>query len=198
MWEVQSNALNKNVHKYSLFENESHLTYEDVIRAWRENSKFREFYFSILEKSLFDSYFWENPPVTTSTIRQAYEFVLVNSPQLSRVSADPGPFQNKFKFSPEEGQTVIAFENLGRDAELIVPFPIAPQRLYAHFASFIREAPENQKHDLFMTMAKSLKDRLNNNPTWVSTSGLGVYWLHIRLDSRPKYYSYQPYSHYLN
>ncbi|MDF9799652.1 hypothetical protein OKW21_004915 [Catalinimonas alkaloidigena] len=27
----------------------------------------------------------------------------------------------------------------------------------------------------------------------MSTSGLGVYWLHIRLDSRPKYYQFDPY-----
>jgi len=29
--------------------------------------------------------------------------------------------------------------------------------------------------------------------TWLSTSGLGVGWLHVRLDSRPKYYTYEPY-----
>ena len=28
---------------------------------------------------------------------------------------------------------------------------------------------------------------------WVSTSGLGVYWLHVRLDSYPKYYQHAPY-----
>lgn len=28
---------------------------------------------------------------------------------------------------------------------------------------------------------------------WCSTSGLGVYWLHIRLDQYPKYYTYRPY-----
>ena len=30
-------------------------------------------------------------------------------------------------------------------------------------------------------------------PAWVSTSGLGVSWLHIRIDTRPKYYSYAPF-----
>jgi len=38
-------------------------------------------------------------------------------------------------------------------------------------------------------MQKQISDR----PTWLSTAGLGVYWLHLRLDSRPKYYRYQPY-----
>jgi hypothetical protein len=92
---------------------------------------------------------------------------------------------------------VIAFENLGRDAQLIVPYPILTQNVYAHFASFIRGAPENQKHDLFMVLANSLKSRIHQKPTWVSTSGLGVYWLHIRLDTSPKYYSYQPYRKFI-
>ena len=28
---------------------------------------------------------------------------------------------------------------------------------------------------------------------WLSTAGMGVYWLHVRVDSRPKYYRYQGY-----
>jgi hypothetical protein len=30
-------------------------------------------------------------------------------------------------------------------------------------------------------------------PLWVSTSGLAVPWLHLRLDARPKYYGFEPY-----
>ncbi|MGB1216866.1 MAG: DUF6940 family protein [Saprospiraceae bacterium] len=28
---------------------------------------------------------------------------------------------------------------------------------------------------------------------WLSTAGLGVYWLHIRMDNRPKYYKHKAY-----
>jgi hypothetical protein len=28
---------------------------------------------------------------------------------------------------------------------------------------------------------------------WVSTSGLGVPWVHVRLDERPKYFQFGPY-----
>jgi hypothetical protein len=31
-------------------------------------------------------------------------------------------------------------------------------------------------------------------PIWLSTAGMGVAWLHIRLDERPKYYSHKPYA----
>lgn len=35
--------------------------------------------------------------------------------------------------------------------------------------------------------------RISGNPVWLSISGLGVYWLRIRLDARPKYYQHLPY-----
>ena len=28
---------------------------------------------------------------------------------------------------------------------------------------------------------------------WISTAGLGVTWVHVRIDSRPKYYTHAPY-----
>ena len=196
MWSVKSFELDQHIHKINLFEGESFLSYEVVINYWLENTEFRSFYFSVLLDSPFDAFFWEHPPVTTSNIGQAYEFVLVHSPQLSSVSADQSPFQEKFN-SRRSNESILAFENLGRDAELIVPYPIAQRNIYPHFATFIRNAPEDQKHDLFKTLANALGKRISNKPTWVSTSGLGVYWLHIRLDTWPKYYSYQPYRQYL-
>lgn len=193
MWTAVANVLDPNVQKISLFQDEIQLGYEDVILHWRQNSEFRTFYVSVLEQCLFDAFFWEHPPVTTQSIRQPYEFVLVNSAQLSAMNADPNPFQEKFS-SAASGQTVIAFENLGRDAELIVPLPVATgQKIYAHFASFLRGAPEHQKHELLIVLSHALQKRIDDRPTWVSTSGLGVYWLHIRLDTRPKYYSFHGY-----
>lgn len=36
-------------------------------------------------------------------------------------------------------------------------------------------------------------DNDDNNVVWFSTSGLGVAWLHFRIDPFPKYYTYRPY-----
>ena len=196
MWKAQVNMISKEVQKVSLFEDDKQLSYDNVIRYWLDSSEFRNFYFSNLRDSAFDAFFWEHPPLMRSNIQQSYEFVLVDSPQFVRGNADLVPFREKFESLPP-GKEVIAFENLGGDAELIVPCPVAEPNVYAHLASFIREAPERQKHDLFTMWAGSLRNRINDRPTWVSTSGLGVYWLHIRLDSRPKYYSYQDYRQYV-
>jgi len=192
MWSFKSTSLEGAVQKIALYNGETQLTYMDVIPLWQESVEFRNFYFSVLKDTPFAAFFWENPPITTSTLKQPYEFVLIESLQLAQVTADSSPFQDRFNPTPSD-ETVITFGNLDRDAELIVPCPIAPHSLYTHFASFIQYAPESQKHDLFIALAKVLKEQLTDKPIWVSTSGLGVYWLHIRLDVKPKYYSYQPY-----
>jgi hypothetical protein len=192
MWSFKSRALNESTQKITLYNWGRQPTYGDVISFWKSNAGFRKFYFSVLQRSPFNAFFWENPPITKATLKQPYEFVLVNSPQLSKIAADSSPFQDRFNPNQSD-ESVATFGNLGRDAELIVPYPIAPYRIYTHFASFIRNAPEDQKHDLFISLANALMDNINDKPLWVSTSGLGVYWLHIRLDVRPKYYTHEPY-----
>ncbi|MEM8892222.1 MAG: hypothetical protein AAGD28_29855, partial [Bacteroidota bacterium] len=117
-----------------------------------------------------------------------YEFVLVNSPSLARVSADRNSFAAKFNEA-----SVVSFKNLGRDASLIVPCPLDAVTDYPHLASFVRTAPEEQIHDFWKEVSMTYEADLGESPKWLSTSGLGVYWLHVRVDSRPKYYTYSPY-----
>jgi len=195
MWDVQVDTQENDVNKIRLFANNGEMRYADVIQGWRTNHEFRNFYISILKQSPLEAFFWENPPLTGSSIHQAYEFVLVNSPQLSNADADSRSFSRQFELQSKD-QSVIRFSNLGGDAELVVPRPGTPERHYAHFAAFLRAAPSAQVHELFVVLADALKDRDREEPVWVSTSGLGVYWLHIRLDRRPKYYTYQPYKRY--
>jgi len=42
--------------------------------------------------------------------------------------------------------------------------------------------------------SQGLEDRLADTPLWLSTAGLGVSWLHVRLDTRPKYYRHRVYA----
>jgi len=123
---------------------------------------------------------WEN---------EDFEFVLVNSAALPRISANPQPFQEHFQFK----ESIITFPNLGHDAQLVVPSPISPIENYPHFATFLRNAPAHQKNHLWKITSQEYQKKLNAQPQWLSTSGLGVYWLHLRIDTRPKYYQYRPY-----
>ena len=63
-------------------------------------------------------------------------------------------------------------------------------------ASFVSDrALAPQAHLLLAAVGEQMAGRvsLTEDSVWLSTSGLGVYWLHVRLDSRPKYYTYEPY-----
>lgn len=85
------------------------------------------------------------------------------------------------------------FQNLGGDALLIVPAQRGSIECYSHLGAFLREAPSEQKQMLWQAVAGAVQENLSETPKWLSTAGLGVSWLHIRLDSRPKYYNYVPY-----
>lgn len=46
---------------------------------------------------------------------------------------------------------------------------------------------------LFASLESSADFAAWYSPFWLSTAGMGVSWLHVRLDERPKYYRFQEY-----
>lgn len=89
--------------------------------------------------------------------------------------------------------TLRCFPNLRGDALLVVPSPRTGNDAYGHLAAFLRHAPHQQLDEFWPVVSTAVKSRLGDHPLWLSTAGGGVAWLHVRLDSRPKYYGYSPY-----
>jgi hypothetical protein len=118
---------------------------------------------------------------------------LHDSPELD-VPADPTDFQSYFQSSIE----VVSFKNLGGDATLIVPCPIAKSANYSHIVAFHRSAPPSQQHAFWIAVANAALARIGPLPMWLSTAGGGVDWLHIRLDDRPKYYRHRPWREWVS
>ncbi|MGD8643624.1 MAG: hypothetical protein PVI15_05025 [Chromatiales bacterium] len=169
------------------------LSFADVIEGWLDDPAFVRFHVSALAQTPFEAMFWEHPPLTRRQLDRTYECVLVDSPALAGVAPEPGAFREHFGRDAEPDR-IVAFPNLGRDAWLVVPCPgDGDDADYAHLATFLRAGPPAQVEALFRHLGDSLAAHLGDDPIWVSTSGLGVYWLHIRLDARPKYYTYAPY-----
>ncbi|HEY9769805.1 MAG TPA: hypothetical protein V6C71_15145 [Coleofasciculaceae cyanobacterium] len=212
MWKSKRELIDSDhIQKISLFKSDKQVTYSEVIELWQHDNSFRTFFISLLADAPMSAYFWETPSVSQSTAEREFEFVLVDSPKLADIEPDPTDFNKYFKSATE---SIVTFPNLGNDALLVVPCPIANTVARTHLASFVRFAPEFQQHLLWQTVGRSvshavLKDtashiglslaqKLNEQPIWVSTSGLGVHWLHVRLDSRPKYYCFEPYKQRLN
>lgn len=176
------------IQRVALLAGERPFTYADIIQKWQSDNSFRDFFIDLLAQAPFVAYFWETPPITKSTLERPFEFALVNAPSLANVPAQRRAFANYFN-----DNSVVDFSNLGGDAHLVVPCPQAPGDTFAHLAEFSRSAPLAQQHQFWQRVGWAVSNLVGERPLWVSTSGLGVYWLHVRLDSWPKYYTYHPY-----
>jgi hypothetical protein len=178
--------------KYCLIEDGVPLTYAKVLNLWQFDRSFRSYFTSLLANSSFSAYRWETPPISDHSITRYFEFVLLNSPEFISRSTDSKAYSAYFT-RDDIDCGIVTFGNLSRDATLIVPSPRGANNTYGHLAAFIRHAPESQVDALWRVVGTTVANRVSPVPLWLSTAGGGVAWLHIRLDSRPKYYGFIPY-----
>ncbi|MEM1134281.1 MAG: hypothetical protein AAGI07_00470 [Bacteroidota bacterium] len=190
MWEIKSTEVQKDqVIKIKILYNNVALVIEKVIVLWINNEEFRNFYTNILKGSSFEAFFWEHPGITVADLQNTYEFVLVKSDSLKRVQPEPNTFKDYYK----NNKQVVSFSNLRGDAQLIVPAPMNGNENYSHLAKFIKTASKDQIDEFWKKIGQVYKESLGIERKWLSTAGLGVYWLHVRVDSRPKYYRFAAY-----
>lgn len=189
-------TLSENEHRYRLVDEKGQaISYEKFLNLLEKDDQFREQYISTLKKSPFKAYFWECPAVNQKTMgTQPFEFVLTRSKALEKVSkANSAPFADHL--SDDKGAT--HFYNLRKDGVLICPNTCnGSADPYQSLASFTKNAPMDQQHKLWKKVAEQAKkavEEKGDKPTWLSTHGLGVNWLHVRLDSTPKYYHHAAY-----
>jgi len=102
---------------------------------------------------------------------------------------------------------VTSFLNLSKKSLLVVPVPLRDSQKasvpvplrdsqkanktfnYTTIKDFIDNAPQKQQIALWKHVAKLVKKLLKVVDTvYINTHGLGVYYLHVRLDIIPKYY----------
>ena len=83
---------------------------------------------------------------------------------------------------------VTSFKNLSGDTILVVPIP-KRGKSFAHLKQFTDQASKTQQIAFWKKVAKISREQLKlHNQLWISTHGLGVPYLHIRISREPKYY----------
>lgn len=157
----------------------------------------------------YDAFFFETPPINQITFpTQLWEFVIVNAPNLQKKALRDGNdqfhvFEQECQRAMIQNNECCTFPNLSGDAILVVPKKSSTDHneKFSHLAQFLRTASLSQIYNVFHMVAMTYRNELaasspsNNKESykWLSTSGLGVSWLHFRFDTYPKYYSYEPY-----
>ena len=177
-----------NLESFRLFEGQQALSFRRVLSLLAQDADFAVWYTKTLASSAFQAFFWEHPPLVAGNVDSAAEFVLVDAPALAGLEQDTAAFRNQFS-----DEAVVSFRNLGGDALLIAPAPADATTDYSQLAAFLRSAGGSQIQALWRLAGQSVMESLSDTPLWLSTSGLGVAWLHLRLDTTPKYYQHQPY-----
>lgn len=154
------------------------------------SDEFRSQFTFLLAEVPFRAIRWETPPLARATASNDFECVIIDGPRLDR-SASQRAFAEYFASAWDDD--IAVFKNLSGDATLVVPCPAVPDTAYCHLSAFVREAPPIQQHAMWRRLADVVLERISDVPMWINTAGAGVPWLHLRLDSRPKYYHHAPY-----
>ena len=190
---AQRTALEPRLEKLVFYNANGVLSTKHVLWLMRSAPEFCTFFSQTLAASQFQAFRWETPAMYRNKLEGAFECVLVDCPSLIR-PADAQTFSEFFVSKPPV--SVEDFPNLGGDAHLIVPHPptAGSQSNHVHLASFVRHANDQQIQQLWQRCAESVERLVGQRPTWLNTAGDGVAWLHIRVDQRPKYYHYKPYT----
>lgn len=158
--------------------------------ALRDDPAARAALTALVHNAPFPGLCLETPPLATATADLPAELVLVRSDALLAEPQDASPFVPQLR----DDQAVCTFRNLGGDALLVVPHPAHVERA-GHLAEFVRTASPAVIDTFWASLGAAVLEEAARRPSpvWVSTAGLGVAWLHARLDSRPKYYRHRPY-----
>ena len=83
---------------------------------------------------------------------------------------------------------VTSFPNLSGDTMLVVPIP-RKNKDYTHLKNFIDQASKVQQMKLWKEVSRVAREMLKkHSQIWISTHGLGVPYLHVRISIKPKYY----------
>lgn len=165
------------------------LCFGEVLRDWAASESFRRHWIDGLRALRMDACVWECPPLTAASLSRPFECVFLSSPSLGGLRPEPEVFAEHFR----RDRSVVRFRNLGGDAVLVAPCPADDGRDFSHLAQFVRTAAPEQQDALWQAVGDAMSARVGTDPVWLSTAGHGVSWLHVRLDSQPKYYRHDAY-----
>lgn len=186
--------------RYQFKRGDKALSFMEAMRLFAERDNiFVKLFVKTIAECKFAGVLWECPPVTPGTMDTVpFEFVLIKNTDLSKLrKGDADTFGEYFTNAGKN--MAVVFQGLGKNPSmLIAPVPLvqcmsgkSKYNCYVHFKKFLMGAPEEQVFDTLAVMGREVLN--TKRKIWLNTHGLGVAWLHIRLDPLPKYYEYDEY-----
>jgi len=137
----------------------------------------------------FPTLFLNCPPLTSINLGEVFEMALMDAKNLSAIKTDAHTFAEYFK---KEKDLAVSFHNLGGDALMVCPTPLKDHNIeiYSSLEPFIRCSPMKQQVEFWGKVGSGLNLLKAKRTVWLNTAGGKVHYIHMRMDSRPKYYHY--------
>ena len=158
------------------------MLWSEVLNNWENGIPF-SYPESLKHKNKF---FWNTSSLTENCDSQFSE-KFKESRELPNIQSK-NAFKDKLIKAEKNGkQHATSFPNLSKDTVLVVPMPRG--KCYATLKDFVDNAPKKQQQEFWKLVAKKAKKQAKKfGKVWISTHGLGVPYLHVRIASHPKYY----------
>ena len=160
------------------------MLWKDKINDWKKGK------YLTYPKKIKKPFFYETSCISKK-MNEKYKEKFIETNKFNRVKQNHSVFEKNIKKS--KNKNVISFYNLSKTSLLIVPYPKKNKdktyKNYKTLKNFIDNSSEEQQIKFWKKVASGIKRMLKkNDKIWVSTHGLGVPYLHIRIDTVPKYY----------
>lgn len=152
---------------------------KDIGNLMRQNLKFKKELISILRNCKFNAYYFQCDKLN---FNKMFTFTLIDAPELVNIQCDYKTFDKQLKNTCK----VCVFPNLSKNAILIAPnYKIGKNtgvdyRSVAHYF-------KTSRIPALMKLVEAIGDNIYEG-CYLSTSGLGVHYLHVRIENTPKYY----------
>jgi hypothetical protein len=150
-------------------------TWTEVIKDWKKGENLPQ---------IKSSVFWE-----TSRIHSGgeSEFIQKVKPATKHLPMKMRADSTAFRKYLDGATTPVKFSNLDKSAVLVSPPDNGKN--FSHIATFYKNSTAQEKKDLWKKVAKAAeKEMKKGKDVFVSTHGTNVPWLHVRIESKPKYY----------
>jgi hypothetical protein len=154
------------------------MSWNTVLDKWASGE-----YFTPPEKA-DQRFHWNTSVLKNGGDTKFKQKVKVNNKLPSKQSSKS--FKKQITASKDKYST--SFPNLSGDTILVVPIPRAGKN-YATLFDFCANAPIVQQQEFWKMVSKVAREQMKKfKKVWVSTHGLGVPYLHVRISDSPKYY----------
>ena len=157
------------------------MLWKDKISLWKEGE-----YQTYIEP-ISKRFFFETTVCDKDMVNEYIEKFIEND-DLQKISQNYSAFTDYINNSTDE--YVTSFYNLSGESLLIIPIP-KENKDFTTIKDFCDNASEMHKITFWKKVAYEIENILKTtNKIYVSTHGLGEYYFHLRLDKKPKHYSY--------